>query len=151
VATASMTPGLLDGGNPQYSYPDMVTQTIHIGDCELLEHWMDLQVREPIVEVAGLDESLGARGPVVLRHGGQPLLAADAVARSARIDRVRQRLAPHRPASSGLRTFAIVRGSERSRGRACCGTSAQWPRMRSGGRRRSRSCRRRAPALETRR
>jgi len=37
-------PGLLDGGIPQYSYPDMVTQTIHIGDCELLEHWMDLQV-----------------------------------------------------------------------------------------------------------
>ena len=26
----------------------MVTQTIHVGDCELLEHWMDLQVlREP--------------------------------------------------------------------------------------------------------
>jgi Tannase-like family of unknown function (DUF6351) len=37
-------PGLLDGAIPQYSYPDMVTQTIHIGDCELLEHWMDLQV-----------------------------------------------------------------------------------------------------------
>ena len=34
-------PGLLDGGVPQYSYPDMVTQTIHIGDCELLEHYMD--------------------------------------------------------------------------------------------------------------
>ncbi len=34
-------PGLLDGGVPQYSYPDMVTQTIHVGDCELLEHWMD--------------------------------------------------------------------------------------------------------------
>jgi Tannase-like family of unknown function (DUF6351) len=38
-------PSLLDGAIPQYSYPDMVTQTIHIGDCELLEHWMDLQVR----------------------------------------------------------------------------------------------------------
>jgi Tannase-like family of unknown function (DUF6351) len=35
---------LLDGAIPQYSYPDMVTQTIHIGDCELLEHWIDLQV-----------------------------------------------------------------------------------------------------------
>ncbi|WP_415054233.1 DUF6351 family protein [Halopseudomonas sp.] len=35
-------PGLLDGGVPQYSYPDMVTQTIHIGDCELLEHYMDV-------------------------------------------------------------------------------------------------------------
>jgi Tannase-like family of unknown function (DUF6351) len=35
-------PGLLDAGIPQYSYPDMVTQTIHIGDCELLEHYMDV-------------------------------------------------------------------------------------------------------------
>ena len=35
-------PGLLDAGIPQYSYPDMVTQTIHIGDCELLERYMDV-------------------------------------------------------------------------------------------------------------
>ncbi|MBP2327480.1 hypothetical protein JOF56_007865 [Kibdelosporangium banguiense] len=38
-------PGLLDGAIPQYSYPDMVTQAIHVGDCELLERWMDLKVR----------------------------------------------------------------------------------------------------------
>jgi len=37
--------GLLDGAIPQYSYPDMVTQAIHVGDCELLERWMDLEVR----------------------------------------------------------------------------------------------------------
>ncbi|MGH3762953.1 DUF6351 family protein [Actinophytocola sp.] len=37
--------GLLDAAIPQYSYPDMVTQTIHVGDCELLERWMDLKVR----------------------------------------------------------------------------------------------------------
>jgi Tannase-like family of unknown function (DUF6351) len=37
-------PGLLDGAIPQYSFPDMVTQTIHVGDCELLERWMDLRV-----------------------------------------------------------------------------------------------------------
>jgi len=37
--------GLLDGAIPQYSYPDMVTQTIHVGDCELLERWLDLKVR----------------------------------------------------------------------------------------------------------
>jgi hypothetical protein len=36
--------GLLDGAVPQYSYPDMVTQTIHVGDCELLERWMDHKV-----------------------------------------------------------------------------------------------------------
>ena len=34
-------PGLIDAGVPQYSYPDMVTQTIHVGDCELLERWAD--------------------------------------------------------------------------------------------------------------
>jgi hypothetical protein len=33
---------ILDAAVPQYSYPDMVTQTIHIGDCELLEHYMDV-------------------------------------------------------------------------------------------------------------
>src|SRR6266480_1853306 len=36
--------GLLDAGVPQYSYPDMVTQTIHVGDCELLERWLDSKV-----------------------------------------------------------------------------------------------------------
>ncbi len=35
-------PGLLDAGIPQYSYPDMVTQTVHVGDCELMEHYMDV-------------------------------------------------------------------------------------------------------------
>ncbi len=36
--------GLLDAGIPQYSYPDMVTQTIHIGDCELVERYLDSKV-----------------------------------------------------------------------------------------------------------
>jgi len=35
-------PGLLDGGVPQYSYSDMITQAIHIGDCELIEHWFEM-------------------------------------------------------------------------------------------------------------
>jgi len=35
-------PGLIDAAIPQQSYPDMVTQTIHVGDCELLEHYMDV-------------------------------------------------------------------------------------------------------------
>ncbi len=34
--------GLIDAAVPQYSYPDMVTQTIHVGDCELLEFYMDV-------------------------------------------------------------------------------------------------------------
>lgn len=39
-------PGLIDAGVPQYSYPDMVTQTIHVGDCELLERWIDMKLME---------------------------------------------------------------------------------------------------------
>ena len=37
-------PGLIDAAIPQYSYPDMVTQGIHVGDCELLERYMDVEV-----------------------------------------------------------------------------------------------------------
>ncbi|GAH24162.1 unnamed protein product, partial [marine sediment metagenome] len=35
------SPGILDAALPVQSYPDMVTQTIHVGDCELLEHYLD--------------------------------------------------------------------------------------------------------------
>jgi hypothetical protein len=34
--------GLVDAAIPQYSYPDMVTQAVHVGDCELLEFYMDI-------------------------------------------------------------------------------------------------------------
>jgi Tannase-like family of unknown function (DUF6351) len=34
--------GLLDGAIATHSYSDMVTQTIHVGDCELLERYMDV-------------------------------------------------------------------------------------------------------------
>lgn len=34
-------PGIIDAAIPQYSYPDMVTQIIHVADCELLEHYFD--------------------------------------------------------------------------------------------------------------
>ena len=43
-------PGLIDAAIPQYSYPDMVTQTIHIGDCELLERYMDLDVLDAAMQ-----------------------------------------------------------------------------------------------------
>jgi Tannase-like family of unknown function (DUF6351) len=39
-------PGLIDAAIAQYSYPDMVTQTIHVGDCELLEHYFDATDRD---------------------------------------------------------------------------------------------------------
>jgi hypothetical protein len=35
-------PDVIDAAIPQQSYPDMTTQTIHVGDCALLERWMDL-------------------------------------------------------------------------------------------------------------
>lgn len=38
-ALAQNLPGVLDAGIPLISYPDMVTQTIHIADCNLLEQY----------------------------------------------------------------------------------------------------------------
>jgi hypothetical protein len=35
-------PYLLDAGIPQYSYSDMITQAIYVGDCMLLEHYFDM-------------------------------------------------------------------------------------------------------------
>ena len=40
---AQNLPGILDGLVPQYSYSDMITQTIYVGDCELLERYFDTQ------------------------------------------------------------------------------------------------------------
>ena len=34
---------IIDAAIPQLSYPDMITQTIHVGDCELLERYFDLE------------------------------------------------------------------------------------------------------------
>jgi hypothetical protein len=42
---AQNNPGVLDAALPVQAYPDMVTQTIHVGDCELLEHYMDVTDR----------------------------------------------------------------------------------------------------------
>jgi hypothetical protein len=39
-------PDLIDAAIPVKSYPDMVTQTIHTGDCELLEYFMDVTDRD---------------------------------------------------------------------------------------------------------
>jgi len=35
-------PYLLDAGIPQYSYSDMITQAIYVGDCMLLEYYFDV-------------------------------------------------------------------------------------------------------------
>ena len=39
---AQNAPGLLDAAIPLYSYPDMVTQTIYVFDCEPLEYFFDV-------------------------------------------------------------------------------------------------------------
>jgi len=39
---AQNEPGILDGILPAAAYPDMVTQTIHVGDGMLMEYYMDL-------------------------------------------------------------------------------------------------------------
>lgn len=39
---AQNRPGLIDAGIAQYAYPDMVTQTIAVFDCELLEYYFDV-------------------------------------------------------------------------------------------------------------
>ena len=39
---AQNRPGLIDAAIAQYSYPDMITQTIPVFDCELLEHYFDV-------------------------------------------------------------------------------------------------------------
>lgn len=36
-------PGLIDAGIPQYSYSDMITQSIYVGDCELMERYFDME------------------------------------------------------------------------------------------------------------
>lgn len=57
-------PGLIDAAIAQYSYPDMVSQVIHVGDCELLEHyfdatdrtnqkWRDPEVRQAVIGLNG--------------------------------------------------------------------------------------------------
>ncbi len=42
---AQNAPGLLDAAIALYSYPDVITQTTHIQDCELLEYFMDITDR----------------------------------------------------------------------------------------------------------
>lgn len=39
---AQNRPGLIDAAIPLYSYPDMITQTSYVFDCELLEYYFDV-------------------------------------------------------------------------------------------------------------
>ncbi len=42
---AQNRPGLLDAAIPQYSYPDMITQTVYALDCDPLEYYFDITDR----------------------------------------------------------------------------------------------------------
>jgi len=41
-------PGVLDAALPVQSFPDMVSQVTNVGDCELLEHYMDVTDRNNV-------------------------------------------------------------------------------------------------------
>ncbi|HEY9050426.1 MAG TPA: DUF6351 family protein, partial [Gammaproteobacteria bacterium] len=43
---AQNNPNVIDAAIPQYSYPDMVTQTTYVLDCELLEYYFDVTARD---------------------------------------------------------------------------------------------------------
>ncbi|WP_236250367.1 DUF6351 family protein [Microbulbifer sp. ALW1] len=64
---AQNAPGVLDAALPLYSYPDMVSQTIYVFDCEPLEYffdvvaakdsrWQDVSEREAVIGLATRDE-----------------------------------------------------------------------------------------------
>ena len=73
-------PGLIDAGVPQYSYSDMVTQTIHVGDCELVERWLDSKAaRGPAFDVAHVGQSDADRRLERLVVMPNPYAASDAV------------------------------------------------------------------------
>ena len=128
-------PGLLDAAIPQYSYSDMVTQTIHVGDCELLEHyfdntdrtnprWRDPEVRQAIQGLNATDfpRNLSA-GEVAQWNGSTP-----STRRSATRPWTATRASPAPPspsagrAGSGSRRWCSTRPSRTST------TSTSWPR-----------------------
>jgi hypothetical protein len=69
-------PGLLDAAIPQYSYSDMITQTIHVGDCELLEHYFDKTDRfnpkwQDVLNRRAIQGLNASRSPINMSSGEQ--------------------------------------------------------------------------------
>jgi hypothetical protein len=66
-------PYLLDAGIPQYSYSDMITQSIYVGDCSLLEYYFDVVAPSQGDTAFGgmrvLELDLGALGTLRLPMG----------------------------------------------------------------------------------
>ncbi|MBC6461665.1 DUF6351 family protein [Actinomadura sp. HBU206391] len=69
-------PGLIDAAIPVYAYPDEVTQAIHVGDCELLEHYMDVTAADNPQrqnwDNRKLLEGLNSSGEVTNPYTGRP-------------------------------------------------------------------------------
>jgi len=79
-------PYLLDAGIPQYSYSDMVTQSIYVGDCSLLEYYFDFVAPNQgdttfggmhVVELLGLRLPIGWLGSVLPRTWIEGMSASD--------------------------------------------------------------------------
>jgi hypothetical protein len=81
-------PYLLDAGIPQYSYSDMITQPIYVGDCMLLEHYFDVVAPNQgdttfggmhVLRLGNLSIPLGWLGSVLPRTWIEGLSASDTV------------------------------------------------------------------------
>ncbi len=79
-------PYLLDAGIPQYSYSDMITQAIYVGDCMLLEYYFDVVAPNQgdttfggmhVLELGKLRLPLGWLGSVLPRTWIEGLSASD--------------------------------------------------------------------------
>jgi hypothetical protein len=81
-------PYLLDAGIPQYSYSDMITQAIYVGDCMLLEYYFDVVAPKQgdttfggmhVLELGKLRLPLGWQGSVLPRTWIEGLSASDTI------------------------------------------------------------------------
>lgn len=79
-------PYLLDAGIPQYSYSDMITQAIYVGDCCLLEYYFDVVAPKQgdttfggmrVLELGPFRIPLGWQGSVLPRTWVEGLSASD--------------------------------------------------------------------------
>jgi len=79
-------PYLLDAGIPQYSYSDMITQSIYVGDCSLLEYYFDVVAPNQgdttfggmhVFRLGNLSIPLGWMGSVLPRTWIEGLSASD--------------------------------------------------------------------------
>ena len=102
-------PGLLDAAIPQYSYPDMVSQAVHIGDCELLEFYMDVST----ARIRG-----GRPGPTArCSRACSEQYAGESLHGQARADRVHQWLAGLSPLALNVDTARCLTSRTSNRNR----------------------------------